>query len=394
MKNKILVLGGGLWQLAIIMKAKEMGFYTIVADISSDAPAKVIADEFLCVDTNDKNKLVDYARRKEIKIVIGEQTDRVVPVAAHINDELHLKGIDGRTAAKFTDKYLMREALRNNGIVMPFYHLVSHINSAMEIAEELGYPLIIKPRSSQSSFGVFKVGSTDDLKSHFDQTLKYSKDETLLIEEFIRGTEVTVEGISIDGVAYPLAISEKEHFSFNDCVAKKLIYPPSFNDTDIRTIQDYIKKIVETLGLVDGIFHAELKFVNHKPYLIEVAARGGGHKIASVIVPHVSGTDMYKCLLKKLNNHKVVIKFTPQKAAILGFFDFKPGKVKAIHGLDILENHPNVHEIKLKFKTGDEIKRASNDTDRIGYYLLLGKNREEVISLDSFINSTIRIEYY
>ncbi len=395
MKTKALILGGGVWQLDIIKKAKLMGFHVIVADISSSSPGKDIADEFLCIDTNDKEGLLMYAKEKSVKIVIGEQTDRVVPIAAYLNEQLSLNaGIKPEIAKRFTDKFLMHEVLKENGIRVHEYQKISTIQEAKLFGEKYGYPLIIKPISSQSSLGVFKIDSPDQLGEHLAQTMKYSDDGCVLVEQFVRGTELTVEGISIDSIAYPLAVSEKEHFKYNECVAKKIIYPPAYNDVQIAGISGYIKTVVETLGLVNGIFHAELKYFNGEAFLLEVAARGGGHKIASIIAPFVSGVDIYECFIKSVNKEKVNIPVGINRSAMLGFFDLKPGRVKKINGLEEIRQNKNVYEVKLRFKEGDEIKEASDDTNRLGYYILMAKERDEVIELDRFVNSTLQIEYF
>jgi biotin carboxylase len=395
MKTKALILGGGVWQLDIIEKAKLMGFHVIVADISSSSPGKDIADEFICIDTNDKEGLLKYAKEKGVKIVIGEQTDRVVPIAAYLNEQLSLSaGIKPEIAKRFTDKFLMHEVLKENGIRVHEYQKISTVREAKLFGEKHGYPLIIKPISSQSSLGVFKIDSPEQIEGYLAHTMKYSVGGNILIEQFVGGTELTVEGISVAGIAYPLAISEKEHFKYNECVAKRIIYPPAYNNAQIVQVSDYIKVVVEALGLINGIFHAELKYFNGEAFLLEVAARGGGHKIASVIAPFVSGVDIYECFLKTLNKENVSIQSGINKSAMLGFFDLKPGRVKNIMGLEEIEQHKSVYEVKLRFKVGDEIKEASDDTNRLGYYILKGNTRNEVMELDRFVNSTLQIEYF
>jgi carbamoyl-phosphate synthase large subunit len=388
-----MVVGGSKWQMDIIKCVKDHGFDVIVTDISSEAPGSSIADVFYQIDSNDKEELTSIARKHKISFAIAEQTDRVVPSVAYINEKLGLRGIKPNIASCFTDKYIMRNKLKMAGLLMPDYFLVKSVVEAVQVGHSLGFPLILKPRTSQSSLGVFKIQSVQELVIKFNDSLQFSKDGSLLMEEYIPGIEITVEGFCIGHKCFPLAISEKEHYPQNDCVSRKLIYPPSFDNLMIQSIRHYIIDAVETLGLDYGIFHAELKVNDTGVTLIEVAARGGGHNIASVIVPHVSGINIYDLLIRSLNGDEVSIEVIDQKAAVLGFFDFSPGKVTGIRGLEEIKNDKRIHEIHFNFKEGDEIKQANDDITRAGYYIALCNNRAEIELLDKKILSSVYVEY-
>ena len=300
MNAKALIIGGSRWQLDLIKRASELGLGTLVADISAAAPGRLLADEFVQIDTNDCRGLLEIARQKRIDLVLADQSDRIVPVAAFLNEQLSLNGIRPNTARVFTDKHAMRRALSGSGIPMPRYAEVSTVEEATMAASEWVYPLILKPKNSQASLGVFKVDDERELRDHFAASMNESRDGKILVEEFIEGAEVTVEGFSLGGKCYVLAISEKEHYAFNPCVACRLAYPPRFAPEIIARIEETDERVVNTLGLRDGISHAEYRVRDGIPYLVEVAARGGGNRIASVIIKHVSGVDVYEMLIRRL----------------------------------------------------------------------------------------------
>lgn len=393
MKKRVMIVGGSKWQLDIIKSVKAHGFETIVVDISGQAPGKAVADIFYQADSNDREALLAIARKHDIAFAIAEQTDRVVPIVAYINEQLNLPGIRPDVAARFTDKYLMRNALNGTGLAMPAYFLVSSAEEAVEAGHKTGYPLILKPRSSQSSLGVFKIMDKGELMRKFAESLQFSRDGSLLIEQYIPGTEITVEGFCIGRKCYPLAISEKEHYPQNDCVSRKLMYPPAYGAAKMQAIKAYITRVVETLGLETGIFHAELKIDGDRIFLIEVAARGGGHKIASVIVPQVSGVDMYDLLIRSLDGQSIAIDGIGNGAAVLGFFDFEPGVVSKVTGAERIKADKRIYELHFNFNEGDEIRKAQDDITRAGYYIALCKDRKELEELDRLILSTVGVEY-
>jgi biotin carboxylase len=393
MRGRALILGGSRWQTDLIRRASELGLRTIVTDISEHAPGRMFANEFIQIDTNDRRGLLEIARAKQASIVLADQTDRIVPVAAFLNEQLGLKGIRPDTARVFTDKYEMRNALASSDVKMPHYAEVATVEEALKAVTEWGYPAILKPKNSQSSCGVFRVENEPELRQWFADSLKESHDGRILIEEFVEGTEVTVEGFSLEGKCTVLAISEKEHYSFNPCVARRLAYPPRFEPETLRRIRETNEKAVDTLGLQDGISHAEYRMSNGFPYLIEVAARGGGNRIASVIIPHVSGVDAYEMLINRLMGQEAKMPHRLNRSGNLEFLDFKPGKVKAIRGLDEVRNSDLACDIRLHFQVGDTLCEPADDKSRLGYFISLGETRDEIDEKSARVRELISIEY-
>ena len=105
---------------------------------------------------------------------------------------------------------------------------VSDEKQALSWAQQQGYPVLLKPKQSQSALGVVKVDDDEQLVRAFAHTLAESKDGNILIEEFVEGMEISVEGFSLDGKYHLLAVGEKEHYRFNPCVTCRISYPPRF----------------------------------------------------------------------------------------------------------------------------------------------------------------------
>ncbi len=393
LKGTALVLGGSVWQVEIIRRAAEVSLWTIVADISSEAPGRKWAHQFIQMDTNDKEGLLRIALENKVDIVIAEQTDRVVPVAAYINEKMGLNGIRPEIARRFTDKLIMRHSLANRDIPMPHYAEIATLGDAERIVKQWGFPVVLKPKNSQASLGVYKIDDAPSLRGHFDETMKHSRDGKVLIEEFIKGTEITVESFSLAGQCYVLAISEKEHYSFNECIACRLTYPPRFAPQLIERIKNTATKVVNLLGLKDGISHAEYRVRAGIPYLVEVGARGGGNRIASVIIPHVSGIDVYELLLRRLLGEGVEMPPRSWRSANLEFFQFKAGKVKAIHGVEQVQKENLVNDLSFSLRPGEILRDASDDRNRPGYFIVLGENRDEVDAKSARVKELVQVEY-
>ena len=125
-----------------------------------------------------------------------------------------------------------------------------------------------------------------------------NKGNYVLVERYIKGTEFTVDGLVLNEKHHTLAISEKSHFEYNPNIASKLFFTYQNEKFDYDCLRDINNAIIDKAGLKNALTHAEYKFEEGKFYLIEMAARGGGTRISSDIVPYVSGVDNYKYLIE------------------------------------------------------------------------------------------------
>jgi biotin carboxylase len=391
MKKVALCLGGSLWQLDLIRAVQARGYRALVADRSPDCPGHEIADVYCQVDTDDVSALLQVARQHSVRLVLAEQTDRVVPVAAELIERLGLPGMHLDVARRFTDKLVMRQSLVASNVPMPAFQEVTRLEQVLRFVAENHYPIILKPRRSQSSIGVFKAHNDSQLRAAFPHTIAKSSGTSILVEEFIEGTEITVEGLCINRVHEVLAVSEKEHYDFNPCVARRLAYPPRFSAPLLSRIRQIANEVVHALGLRDGLTHAEYRINNGEPYLIEVAARGGGTRIAPIIVPWVSGVNVYDIWLRRLEGDTVQLPHILERAAALEFFSFAPGHVNRINGVESASKL--TADIRLAFSQGSTIMRPEDDSSRLGHFIVLGATRDEVDKTCATVRDLVSVEY-
>ena len=141
--------------------------------------------------------------------------------------------------------------------------------------------------------------------------------------------------------------------------------------------------------------HAEYKYMDGKYYLIEIAARGGGTKISSDIVPFMSGVNSNAKYINMLlgKQEHCNIQHDMSKYSVLGFLDFREGHVTRISGMDRARQVPGVLEVALHFKEGDQIYAAQDDRSRVGHYLLVADSYEQLRSREKQMKDSIVIEY-
>ena len=196
-----------------------------------------------------------------------------------------------------------------------------------------------------------------------------------------------------------MAISEKKHFEHNKNIAYELFFTHKSDRFDYDRLRRVNNRFVLESGLKYGFTHAEYKYEEGEYYLIEIGARGGGNEISSLITQYMSGYDTYRylvdCALGNIYEKDFFIQ--PEymdRAAVLHFFKTPRGggKVQAVHGEDFLKSTPGILDYDLRFKIGECIEDAVNDSARIGFYIAGKDSVSELHSFMEEVNKRFYIE--
>ncbi|MBI5477261.1 MAG: ATP-grasp domain-containing protein [Deltaproteobacteria bacterium] len=387
------VLGGGQWQLPTIELARSMGYRVLVTDMYQERPAYALADLHEVVDLTDAEGTLQAARRHGIDGIVCDTTDVGVPTMAYVAEALGLPGIGREAAQRFTDKYLMRKLTAAAGIQSVRHYLVGCLEDLVAGAAAIGYPVVVKPADNQSSRGVHRVDGPAGLAAAWADARRFTRQPTVLVEEFLRGTEITVEGLMMGGQYHTLAISDKDHFPHRPEVANRLTYPGAFDERVLQTIRATNEAVVRTLGLPTGVTHAEYMVDGGRVALVEIAARGAGSFVYSHIAPHVSGIDAPRLYLQfVMGETPAVTDPGSRRAANLEFFSFPAGRVTEIRGVEEARALPGVAKILLEFGVGDELRPPEDDRSRPGLMVVLGDTRAQVLATSAEVKRTVRVE--
>ena len=397
----VMVIAGGTWQVHLIKKVKAMGYKVLNSNLYEDSPGFAFSDYTAVADVKDKEKNLEIAEKYKVNAVLTDQSDIAVPTVAYVAEKLGCHTFGEEMAALFTNKFKMRKFCQEKGFPIPEYRLCYTIEDAKEFLRELKKTIVIKPLDSQSSRGVFTIHTEEELEQYFSISESYSNQgKGVLAERYIVGTEFTIDGIMNKGVHHSLAISQKSHFAYNPNIASKLFFSYDNENFDYDRLRRQNNELVERTGLKFGLTHGEYKYENGKFYLIEIAARGGGTKIASDIVPFLSGIDTYELLVKNALGESAevdysVIEKNKKRCAVLEFLDVESNgkKIKNISGLEQIREIKEVREIQLEFKVGDIVEKAQDDRSRAGFFIVCGETREKTQDVCNQIKKILDIEF-
>ena len=293
--KKIAILGASKPHLPLYLKAKEMGLETHCIAWAEGAYCRDFADRFHDISITDKEAIAKLCIEEGIDGVVSNALEPAVPTMAYLHDTCGLNGISSVTAARCTDKKLMRQCIKDSqACPQPHFSLLADTDLS-----QLEYPLIVKPTDSSCSNGVTKVTAQEGLEAAIERAGSASKNGEILIEECIEGEEISVESISFEGKHYILTITDKETTGAPYFVETAHHQPSAKPEAIISKLKEYVIQIHDALGIDNGASHAEFKITaDGKIYFIEIGARGGGDFISYELVRLSTGYDYVKGMLE------------------------------------------------------------------------------------------------
>jgi biotin carboxylase len=212
-----------------------------------------------------------------------------------IREHLRIPGMGLTTVRYFRDKLAMRMRAKEAGVPVPeFVHVLNH-DELQDYMARVPAPWLLKPRSQASGIGMKKICQPYELWPWLDKL--GDEQSHFLLEQFIPGSVFHVDSVVnerevlfADAHAYgvpPLDVSHAGGVFTTRTVER--------DSADATALQEVNKKLIESLGLLRGVTHAEFlkSHSDGKLYFIEIAARVGGAYISDV-VEAASGINLWR----------------------------------------------------------------------------------------------------
>ncbi len=231
--------------------------------------------------------------------------DQGVVVAAAAAQRLGLRHNPPNAVAATRDKAAMRERLAAASLPQPAYRIVAHGADIASAATEVGYPCVVKPVSRSASQGVIRVDDAIQAAAAGIRIRAIVGDgpEPLLVERFVPGAEVAVEGLLLGGRLEVLAVFDKPDPMDGPFFEETIYVAPSRQPASVLAdLEATVARAAAALGLREGPVHAELRIGTAGALMIlELAARsigglcaralrfGAGVSLEEVIIRHALG---------------------------------------------------------------------------------------------------------
>ncbi|WP_018544265.1 ATP-grasp domain-containing protein [Streptomyces sp. LaPpAH-108] len=357
------------------------------------------ADRYRVVGSQHIDDIVAAARawheEEDFEGVLTFSEAGVVAVAA-VAEALGLPGVGVEAARTSRNKYLMRQAHEKGGAPVPGFRLVPELADALAAAEEFGYPVILKPTLGAASNFVFRIENADDMAERFPQALAGIDDmswyrmeaqgidlgpQGLLVESFLDGREFLCEAVAWDGEVYLGSIVDRvtvEGDTFDDDVHAA---PTSLAPDQIEALHQAVRAGVRAQGVTHGTLHAEVRYHQGVPHILEIAIRPGGGGL-----DHIARLTADHCPIRTLMDtargvHPKTGPYTPTGVHIAGMALLcDSGRIAEVVVPDEVTGSDKVFFFKITARPGDVIRRPPEGNSILGFLGVTGTSFEDAMS--------------
>lgn len=378
-KKRILFAGAGPSQTSAIIHANTIGYETYAIDENIESPGFKHVAAYDVGNIRDHNFIINCAIRYKVDAIVAFSTDVAVPSVARACEVLNFPSISVAAADISVNKLLQRNQMQKAGLVTPIFRSFNNKSEALKGSLDIGFPLVIKPADASGSRGVKYIKNISDLNIAIDNVLSFSPSKCGILEQYIDGSEISVEGFVVNGNLSLLCISEKLRTLPPYLLDTEVLFPDSFSDAKRKTIIDVANDAIRACGLNNCPLHMELLISKNGPVVVELAARGPGFKVFTDIIPYVTNVDTVKSQIQlALNEDMNILPKYPLKSALIKFISPIPGILVGVDGIDEAKKIPGVKDLEIYVKPGQLMGELRSGSDRIGHIIVLGKNRKEL----------------
>ena len=327
-------------------------------------------------------RLLEISKSSSPQAILSDQCDYSRYAQAWLCEQLGLAGPTLESVAPTVNKLWLRDFCASANVRQPAYVSARSYDEAKRAVAELVFPVIVKPVDNRGSFGVTRVERLDQLRQAVANALAVSHSRQVVIEEFIAGTVVTVDGAHLDGNHLVLGVASKRQVEGPHPVAMEIIYPAELPDGAIRQarqLADSVAVVLAGAGAT-GLTHTEMIWDGSEMWLVESANRGGGVRTSSILLPALTGFDVNEYLLSEATGTAFTApEIADDRACELRFFELRPGTIGTIEG-DVGAEQ-GVVDFGLWVEPGDRVDPVTNATQRNGYLIVAADSRERARSL-------------
>ena len=275
---------------AFIEAATRLGVELVCASERPSTLESLTPDSLVTLDFGDPlgsaETIARFARSRPIDAVVGVD-DLTTVTAAAISQRLGLKANELPAVSAARDKHAMRRCLAEAGVSVPRFRLVQPTDDPATVAGHVEYPCVLKPLMLSASRGVIRANDRDEFVAAFERIAAIlarpdaappdGTRRALLVEAFVPGREIAVEGLLVGGSLHVLAIFDKPDPLDGPFFEETIYVTPSRLPA---ATQDRVAAVTRdacsALGLTEGPIHAELRVNEQGPVVLEVAARSIG----------------------------------------------------------------------------------------------------------------------
>jgi biotin carboxylase len=317
--------------------------------------------------------------------------DRATPTAAYAAQAFGIPGNSPEAVEACRNKLRQRQVLSAAGVAVPEFFDFSTAHELSHVLRRVKFPCVVKPLTLAASQGVVRANNPQEFEQAVErirallaspeiQILREPALDHLLVEKYIPGREVAIEGLLDGGRLRVLAIFDKPDPLEGPYFEETIYVTPSRLPQEAQNaLIDCAAQTVRALGLTTGPLHAEFRVNEEGPWVIEAAPRpiGGlcsralrfgaqGISLEELLVSHALGFGGSDLEREECASGVMMIP-VPRS----GIFD-------GVEGIDEAEKFAGVEEIRMTARLRDYVAAWPEGASYLGFIFARAKSPEEV----------------
>ena len=333
--------------------------------------------------------------------------DLTAEIAARASFLLELRGNSADATYTARNKERMREALHAARVPAPRVRAFSIDESPeriLEIANFIPYPCVLKPLLLSTSRGVIRADDPDSfvaawtrvrtlLSSPKMRAVEDPAGHRILVEEFIDGPEVALEGMLSSGNLRVLALFDKPDPLDGPFFEETIYVTPSRHDAQVQSaIEGVTAAAAQAIGISEGPVHAELRIRDGKPYVIEVAARSIGGLCARTLRFGLGESSLEQIVIESALGRASSDLNRTGASGVMMIPVPGAGVLKAVHGVEDARAVSNIEDLVISVSVGEVLVPFPEGASYPGFIFARANLPEEVESALRQAHSCLRFD--
>ncbi len=370
MKRLLLLVPTTSYRTAdFLAAARRVGVDVVIGSnrrsvLESHAKGRTLALNFRNLDLGCR-QIARHAKEWPLDAIVAVE-DAPALLAAAAAEVLGLphNAIDAVAACR--DKHAFRTRLANAGLPSPPFRLASVDDDPMQANGNVGYPCVVKPLALSGSRGVIRADDpaafavafrrVADLLARPGIARMGEQSRHILIEGYIPGVEVALEGLLCDGKLHLLALFDKpdplEGPFFEETI---YVTPSRLAAAAQAAVLTATERALDAIGLKNGPVHAELRLNEAGPWVIEIAARSIGG-LCSRVLRFGIGIRLEELILRHaLGQPLETLERERRPAGVMMIPIPRSGTLRAIEGLEAARAVPGIEDVVITIPRGQTL---------------------------------------
>ena len=368
--------------------AARLGVEVVVASEHRQALSREMGDRALTIPLRQPDMAADaiakLSERTPLDAIVAVD-DGGTRAAALASERLGLRGNPPAAVAAARDKAAMRAAFARAGVPQPEHRVVGGGDDVAAAATEIGFPCVVKPLTLSGSRGVIRADDAAAAGAAAERIRAILADAgedpagALLVERFVPGDEVALEGLMRGGRLEVLALFDKPDPLEGPYFEETIYVTPSRLPEDVATrVEETAARAAEALGLREGPVHAELRVDGGEVTMLELAARsigglcarslrfGLGLSLEEVILRHALGLPLDHLRREEMASGVMMLPIP------------RAGTLREVRGQDAARAIGGIAGVEISIAPGRPVRPLPEGDRYLGFIFAKGETPEEV----------------